>query len=327
MLTTCPECRATFRVGQVQLDAKRGMVRCGRCSAVFNAYDTLLPELESPPAWGESGTQGRKATVFQEPGVGRGRHAPDALSAAYGAASGSPEGHPPEPVAEPELPEPQVSVPGPEEPEGALEEGAIAPEPVQEPVISAAMAMRREPDPESTDAILFAELPRRPVRAQGSGWGLVGWGVAVTGLALLLCLQLAYFLRAELVQWLPSTRPLVIAGCRMLGCDLPLPRDLDAIHIEMSALEADPEDASRTTLRLSLGNHGDRTVAWPHLVLVLTDTRDVPIAQRPFAPAEYLPKGVDPALGLGPGQEQEIRLGLKLIDLSAYGYRVEKRYP
>jgi predicted Zn finger-like uncharacterized protein len=49
MQTTCPECRTTFRVSQDHLGSRRGLVRCGSCNAVFNAYDTLLPELESPP--------------------------------------------------------------------------------------------------------------------------------------------------------------------------------------------------------------------------------------------------------------------------------------
>lgn len=52
MQTTCPECRTTFRVNQDDLGARRGLVRCGHCNAVFNAYDTLLPELETPPADG-----------------------------------------------------------------------------------------------------------------------------------------------------------------------------------------------------------------------------------------------------------------------------------
>lgn len=48
MLTTCPECHTTFRIAQEHLEAKHGMVRCGYCHAVFNAYDSLLPEFESP---------------------------------------------------------------------------------------------------------------------------------------------------------------------------------------------------------------------------------------------------------------------------------------
>ena len=66
MQTSCPECRTAFRVSQDQLGLRRGLVRCGKCNAVFNAYDTLLAELEEPPA----------ATLFS------GEPARDALAAA-----------------------------------------------------------------------------------------------------------------------------------------------------------------------------------------------------------------------------------------------------
>lgn len=49
MQTTCPECKTTFRLSQEQLGLRRGLVRCGHCKAVFNAYHTLMPELVSPP--------------------------------------------------------------------------------------------------------------------------------------------------------------------------------------------------------------------------------------------------------------------------------------
>ncbi len=50
MLTTCPECRTTFRIDHAKLEARRGLVRCGACRTVFNAYDSLLPDFEAPPA-------------------------------------------------------------------------------------------------------------------------------------------------------------------------------------------------------------------------------------------------------------------------------------
>lgn len=50
MLTTCPECRTTFRIDRAKLEARRGLVRCGACRTVFNAYESLLPDLEAPPA-------------------------------------------------------------------------------------------------------------------------------------------------------------------------------------------------------------------------------------------------------------------------------------
>jgi predicted Zn finger-like uncharacterized protein len=59
MLTQCPQCQATFRITALQLKAKAGRVRCGRCHAAFNALEHLhdvadatlggLPEDHSTP--------------------------------------------------------------------------------------------------------------------------------------------------------------------------------------------------------------------------------------------------------------------------------------
>jgi len=43
MITTrCPACDTVFRVEPAHLKARQGKVRCGKCSAVFNALETLL---------------------------------------------------------------------------------------------------------------------------------------------------------------------------------------------------------------------------------------------------------------------------------------------
>lgn len=51
MYTRCPECRTPFRVTRTQLTARNGLVRCGKCDAVFNASEHLLwfaPAPETP---------------------------------------------------------------------------------------------------------------------------------------------------------------------------------------------------------------------------------------------------------------------------------------
>lgn len=45
MNTQCPQCRTVFRIGQTQLDAAGGRVRCSHCSGVFDAYRHLQKEL------------------------------------------------------------------------------------------------------------------------------------------------------------------------------------------------------------------------------------------------------------------------------------------
>ena len=58
MFTTCKECGTVFRVSPAELRVAEGQVRCGHCSATFNALATLtdepppttvLPQLQVPP--------------------------------------------------------------------------------------------------------------------------------------------------------------------------------------------------------------------------------------------------------------------------------------
>lgn len=49
MFTTCPQCGTVFRIGPVQLRAAEGLVRCGACSATFNALLSLADEPATAP--------------------------------------------------------------------------------------------------------------------------------------------------------------------------------------------------------------------------------------------------------------------------------------
>ena len=46
-ITQCPQCNTRFKVSQEQLDAHQGMVRCGRCQAVFDAIQHLYDDQPS----------------------------------------------------------------------------------------------------------------------------------------------------------------------------------------------------------------------------------------------------------------------------------------
>lgn len=58
-VTQCPECATRFRVTAEQLEAHEGIVRCGRCNAVFNASEHFhdgepSPQLSLPIAAAEN---------------------------------------------------------------------------------------------------------------------------------------------------------------------------------------------------------------------------------------------------------------------------------
>ena len=63
MYTNCPECGTVFRISTNELRMAEGNVRCGHCSATFNALETLADEL--PPT-----VTLKQLTLPTEPGTG-----------------------------------------------------------------------------------------------------------------------------------------------------------------------------------------------------------------------------------------------------------------
>lgn len=298
MLTSCPECRTTFRVTQEHLGLRRGLVRCGHCGVVFNAYDSLLAELVVPPAEPDKPVPELAADAAEQvaaPAEDR-PIATDTLITADTPAAAPEEA--PEPEAEPSSPEPEPPEQAPEAAPAAVE---------------------------TSESILLSELPtrRRAIRPPRFHLKLA----AALCLAFTLLLQLAFFLRADLAAALPGTRPWLETLCRPLACVVPLPRQLDKAAIAASSLEHDAENKSRARLTLLLANRHEQAQAWPRIVLTLTDVRDAPVAQRVFTADEYLDKSTRQEAGMAAGEEREIRLDLDTGTLAATGYALDLAYP
>jgi predicted Zn finger-like uncharacterized protein len=66
MYTQCPECLTIFKLGSAELAATLGSVRCGHCSAVFDALRTLTEQLPPEPI----GTLEAHATEIAPPQLG-----------------------------------------------------------------------------------------------------------------------------------------------------------------------------------------------------------------------------------------------------------------
>jgi hypothetical protein len=113
----------------------------------------------------------------------------------------------------------------------------------------------------------------------------------------------------------------------LLGCDVPLPRQLGREAIAAANLEHDPEQKSRVRLTFLLANRSGQTQAWPHISLTLTDVREQPVAMKLFAPASYLPPQTKIAAGMANGEEKEARLELDIGNLAATGFALSPVYP
>jgi len=313
MQTTCPECRTTFRVSQEHLGARRGLVRCGSCQAVFNAYDTLLPELETPSVE-EVAHAAPAAAAYEEQPLQM--TSPDAQESAAVEVSDAEIAGPPA-TAEIVLDEPEPAEPEPALVEKSADEPASAPtsQAVVEPVV----------DKPVRDILLEPMWPvsDKPKRT----WKFWLYLLLAGLLTAVLVLQTLYFLRGELAAALPATRPALESLCRPLACTVPLAQQLDKSSIAASSLEHDPENRSRVKLSLLLANRSGQAQAWPWIMLTLSDVRQAPVAQKVFRPSAYLPKDIDAAAGLAAGSEREIRLDLDIGNLVASGYAVNLSYP
>ncbi len=67
MITRCPGCGTAFRVTPDQLAAREGKVRCGRCAAVFDAWERMQDSVAEPPPREEERLEADGAPAAAEP--------------------------------------------------------------------------------------------------------------------------------------------------------------------------------------------------------------------------------------------------------------------
>ncbi len=342
MQTTCPECRTTFRITQDHLGLRRGLVRCGQCNAVFNAYDTLLAELDAPPNSEIHQALAEHREMPEELAGGHAELEPAPALAAFneeGLASNAEFPMGSELESEPAAPdEPDAWIlaqdvfPLQDEPlpNDAWEPNPAIPPPADAlPVATPSLGPEPSPFVETSESILLAELPTRlrASRPRLPLWKSLLLWMAAASLTLILFAQVAYFFRAELATAYPPARPVMTGLCGFLGCEVPLPRQLTREAIAASSLEHDNEQKSRVRLTVLLANRTGQIQAWPQLDLRLTDVRDAPVAHTLFPPVSYLPKGTDISAGMAADSEKEIRLDLDVGNLAPSGYSLSLAYP
>jgi predicted Zn finger-like uncharacterized protein len=177
------------------------------------------------------------------------------------------------------------------------------------------VATRREPVPGAYDAYA-GDYPELSVKRT---WP---WAVGSIVLSAVMLAQAAYFFRVELAARLPGLKPALMAGCKALRCDIPLPQDADLMSIESSDLEADPAQAGVITLSFTLRNRASYAQAYPNLELTLNDINDVTVGRRSLHPAEYLKNPEDEKNGLASNRENAVRLTLDTTGIQAAGYRL-----
>lgn len=176
-----------------------------------------------------------------------------------------------------------------------------APEPAPGPVTEPGDG--HAPADEPIPAVLLEDFEQQR-RARGQprhGWA---WTLAIALLTITLAVQYAYFMRAELVNRYPETRPWLMRLCSALShavaCEVPFATDLAALRMLSSEVSEHPQQRDALLIQATFVNTAPFTQPYPLLEVKLADLRGNPVALRRFQPAEYLRADVDPGKGMAP---------------------------
>ncbi|MBI1887399.1 MAG: zinc-ribbon domain-containing protein [Nitrosomonadales bacterium] len=322
--TLCPHCDTRFKIAETQLEAHRGMVRCGHCLQAFDARPGFIPDQPSPqlelPILNEPAPPPKLA---DKPAV-----APAALEEA--AASSIATAPDADAFAHEAINMDEVA-----SNEGELDAARYGTLDYVEMATAARNEMPPDvplpPETESSQPMTLAEQVAivqdeddSEYRPERRTWP---WAIAALLLLLVLIAQAAYFFRVDLAARLPVLKPALVSYCQLLKCTVPLPQNTDLMSIESSNLEADPAHENQIVLNVLLRNRASYAQAFPNLELTLNDTQDNALARRVFRPADYLPPLESETLGLLPQHEISVRLYLETADLRPTGYRLALLYP
>jgi predicted Zn finger-like uncharacterized protein len=146
-------------------------------------------------------------------------------------------------------------------------------------------------------------------------------------LLLLLAAQVVFHWRDAIAAHWPSTRPILTSVCGALGCAVRPLRDINAVSIDASDLQADPAHKGLLILTATVRNRAPWPIAYPHLELTLTDSQDRAVVRRALAPPEYAGARADAANGIPPNGEVPVKLFIDASATTQSGYRLFLLYP
>jgi len=157
-------------------------------------------------------------------------------------------------------------------------------------------------------------------------WTALGW-IAMPVLVAGLLLQAVFHFRDALAAHLPSTRPLLTRACALAGCAVRPLRDVAALSIEASDLQADPAHRGLLILTATIRNRASYAIGYPYLELTLTDAQDQVVVRRALAPADYVSGTANTAAGIAGNAEVPVKLFIDASATSQAGYRLYLFFP
>ena len=301
-ITQCPACETQFKVAPDQLKISEGWVRCGQCQHVFDASLNLQPWFPEPEPPTDPAPAPAPVPVVEA----------DAPTLASELVQTNPDLEPRVPEVHDDLQEPRFDL-----------DALVEPSPLkadQEPT---------HPPEVQESVVVTQPLPSFMKKAmEKAHWHRTSVRVTLYTLIILLAMALAaqwlYRHKNELFSNYPDLRPIGMAVCSVLPCEIQVPRKLSEVVIDSSSFVRG--QANRFDFQLMLRNRANAEVAMPTLELTLTDIDNQVIARRIIPPTEWPQQPTS----LGPQAVWSLRLGLQLDMPPAKivtGYQAELFYP
>ena len=337
-VTSCPACRASFRVTEQQLLAAEGSVRCGACLHLFQAEDYLIsPMLDVTELLAIESDYWTDFEVYISQVLGPAQdHVDEALLTETSVTGESGSRHVPghlvqiterEPVA------PAVASVGCWAPTGTDGLVEINPVSIWEPeaerpgqdALSTSVFLEDEMlgtvetiDLDVTDAPDLISEDRRHVFTASS----LKWLLGVLVMLVLVFLQYAY-LRMEQFAHELRYRPYYETTCHYLGCALPEFHDPSLLQARELVVRPHPTEQDALIADALLCNSAEYRQLFPNLHLRFFDINGNIVASRVFKVSEYL-GGEMRGLRFIPGHT-EVRLSLEIVDPGeqALGYQMD----
>lgn len=151
--------------------------------------------------------------------------------------------------------------------------------------------------------------------------------VAIPLLTVLLLVQAVFHFRDGLAAHVPATKAVLERMCAFAGCTIRPLRDVAALSIDASDLQADPAHRGLLILTATLRNRAPYAIGYPHLELTLTDAQDQVVVRRALAPADYVSGTANPAAGIAGNGEVPVKLFIDASATTQAGYRLYLFFP
>lgn len=139
----------------------------------------------------------------------------------------------------------------------------------------------------------------------------LAWTLGTLLLLLALAGQFAYFMRDDLARH-AALRPLLTLMCEYARCGIPLVHAPERIRMVAREIRRHPEMRDALRVSITFSNEAAFRQAYPLIRLSFFDMYDRVLAQRRFAPEEYLPQNIDMAAGMAP--RGALQTAIEIVD-------------